>query len=301
MIVRPKPNSWSLFFVLRGSILPVVAPRLAAVALLSCAAVLVAEHYPHGFSQAALAPFTLIGIALSIFLSFRNSACYDRWWEARRQWGQLIVELRAFARDCETLIADPLQRRRMVLRGIGYTHALAARLRPTSAPIAQWLPADEWAALSAHRNLPDALLRAQGRELRQLLDSGALAPVLYPVFEARLLGMAGVQAACERILNTPLPFPYTLLLHRTAMLFCVLLPFGLAGALGWATPVVSVLLAYALFGLDALGDELEEPFGLAANDLPLDALARGIEIDLLEALGETDLPPPLLPRDYRLQ
>ena len=75
---------------------------------------------------------------------------------------------------------------------------------------------------------------------------------------------------------------------------------GLVGALGWITPFFSVLLAYAFFGLDALGDELEQPFGLMPNHLPLDALVRIIEIEMLQALGETALPEPLAPENGRL-
>jgi ion channel-forming bestrophin family protein len=112
--------------------------------------------------------------------------------------------------------------------------------------------------------------------------------------------MSAVLAACERIRNTPVPFGYTLLLHRTAYLFCFLLPFGFADALGWATPFVTALVAYTFFGLDALGDELEEPFGTLPNDLPIVALADTIEINLREALGETDLPELPQPKDYML-
>ena len=75
-------------------------------------------------------------------------------------------------------------------------------------------------------------------------------------------------------------------------MFCVLLPFGLASSLGWGTPVLSAVLAYAFFGLDQLGEEMEDPFGLEPNDLPLDALVRTIEIDQLDALGERPLPEP---------
>ncbi|MET0130486.1 MAG: bestrophin family ion channel, partial [Stenotrophomonas chelatiphaga] len=128
-----------------------------------------------------------------------------------------------------------------------------------------------------------------------------LAPILYAQFEERLHALSSIQAGCERILATPLPFAYTLLLHRCAWLFCVLLPFGLASSLGWATPVLSAVLAYAFFGLDQLGEEMEDPFGTEPNDLPLDAMVRTIEIDQLDALGQRPLPDPLLPRDYRLQ
>ncbi len=91
-----------------------------------------------------------------------------------------------------------------------------------------------------------------------------------------------------------------MLLHRTAYVYCLLLPFGIVDTTGVLTPLVVGVVAFTFFGLDALGDELEEPFGTEANDLPLDALCRGIEIQMREALGETDLPPALEPVDYCL-
>ena len=112
--------------------------------------------------------------------------------------------------------------------------------------------------------------------------------------------MALVQVACERILTTPVPFGYTLLLHRTAYLFCFFLPFGFADTLGWATPFATALAAYTFFGLDALGDELENPFGTQANNLPIVALADTIELNLLEAMHITDLPQAPKPVDYIL-
>ena len=294
MILRPRPSSWALLFILRGSIVPVVAPRLLGVALLGAAVVAAERHWPGLIPELPLASFALFGLALSIFLGFRNNACYDRWWEGRKQWGRLIIEARSLAREATALLGPypPLLR-----RAIGFTHALCARLRGRDerAAAAPWLPAEEAAALATAPNVPDAILRAMNVELAALRREGRLSDMLYTGLEERLHGLSEVQAACERILSTPLPFAYTLLLHRTAFLFCLLVPFGLAGTIGLATPVASVLLAYAFFGLDALGDQLEEPFGLEPNDLPLDAIARTVEIELLAALGESDLPPPLRP------
>ena len=112
--------------------------------------------------------------------------------------------------------------------------------------------------------------------------------------------MTSAAASCERIRNTPIPFSYTLLLHRTAYIYCFLLPFGLVDSIGFMTPFVVAIVAYTFFGLDALGDEIEEPFGMESNDLPLDALCRAIEIDMRESLHDPKLPAQLEPTQYRL-
>ena len=301
MIVRPRPGPLAVLFAVRGSILPQIAPRVAAITLLSLAVAVSARCWPGRTPDLGVSPFALLGIVLSIFLGFRNSACYERWWEARRQWGELIVELRCLARDSVTLLDDPALAERVTRSAIGFAHALALRLRGRpQAPALAWLPEPARPAASGRANLPQAILQGVGHELAARVRAGTLSDMLYQPFSARLAALTAVQTACERIANTPVPFAYTLLVHRTAMLFCLLLPFGLVGALGLATPMVTAILAYAFFGLDALGTELEAPFETTANGLALDAMVRTAEIDLLEALGVTDLPAPLRPTGFLL-
>jgi putative membrane protein len=91
-----------------------------------------------------------------------------------------------------------------------------------------------------------------------------------------------------------------LLLHRTSYLFCFLLPFAMAEPLGWMIPIFTAIVSYTYFGLDAIGDELEDPFG-RRNDLPVDAFVRTIEREILTAMGETQLPPVLVPVDFVLR
>lgn len=304
MIIRPRPQGWQLLYILRGSIVPAVAPRVLTITVLAIAVSAFAElWHPRGIERVSVAPFTLLGLVLSIFLSFRNGACHDRWWEGRQQWGQLIVQSRSLARECHALLPDdPALRTRVLRLAVGFAYALAARLRERDVrqAAAPWLDAAQRQQLQDRANTPDQLLGMIAAELALPLRQGRLDPYLYGVLESRLAAMSGIQAGCERIHATPLPFAYTLLLHRCAWLFCVLLPFGLVNALGWATPVVSTVLAYAFFGLDQLGEEMEDPFGTEPNDLPLDALVRTIEIDLLDSLGQRPLPEPLQPCDYVL-
>ncbi|AWN46375.1 bestrophin [Methylobacterium terrae] len=304
MIVRSRPGALAILFALRGSILPQIAPQVIGITAVACLVVATEQGWARAIPlHAGIGPFTLIGLALSIFLSFRNNACYDRWWEARKVWGALIVEARGLARLLGALLPeDEARRRRCLNRLAGFTHALHARLRgrDAAAEAAPFLPEAERGRLAACASPADAALTGLAIDLGGAVREGALSDVSFGLIEGKLAGLSGVQAACERIQGTPLPFAYTLLLYRTAWLYCLLLPFGLAASLGWGTPVATALVAYTFFGLDALGDELEEPFGAAANDLPLDALLRTVDGVVQDALGEP-VPPPLAPERYWLR
>ncbi|MGN7869515.1 Bestrophin, RFP-TM, chloride channel [Paracoccus haematequi] len=297
MIVRPRPGLLTLFFVLKGSIILRTWPQLAAVGLLSLVVVAAHRHAPQVVPGINPAPLTLIGIALSIFLSFRNNACYDRWWEARKLWGGIIHSARDVAR--QTVVLDdgpdgPSPERREILTAIiAFAHAAVAQLRHRTSLQAAGAP-----AVSARP--ADRILHEVAGLVGRLLRQGRLAPVEALALNDSLGRLTQALVGCERLANTPLPFAYTLLLHRTAYLFCFLLPFGLADMLGWSTPLAAMLVAYTFFGLDALGEELEEPFGLMPNNLPIAAYATVIEIHLRSALGETDLPAMPVPQDYVL-
>jgi ion channel-forming bestrophin family protein len=301
MIIRPRPSGLALLYALRGSVLPIIAPRLAIILIISIAAVLIHRHEPQYFVAINPAPFTLLGLGLPIFLSFRNNACYDRWWEGRRQWGALVAQSRTLLREIVTLLPDEGKlRRRLAFHVNAFAHALRDQLRDNAGDAPQsWLPAGGWARLSARRNRPGAILQDLGEELAALRASGQLSDILFTMFAARLEAMTGIQTACERLRTTPMPFAYALMLHRTVWLFCILLPFGIVGTLGLATPLLTLVLAYAFLGLDALGEELEEPFVTSPNGLPLDALVRVIEIATAEALGDTP-PAPLAPVEFVL-
>lgn len=297
MIVRPRPSILKLFFILRGSIIPRIFPQMLLVFAVSAIVVLAHRDLPSVIPGSFGAPFALFGIAISIFLGFRNSACYDRWWEARRCWGQLIYAARGFTR--QTLILPALHgergeaaRRELVELLIALPHVLVSYLRPDD-PAARRpkLPDAIMAEMESSANPPDALLRHLSLRLACLRRDDLLTDIQLQMLDQNLQQMGVAMANCERIRFTPIPFGYTLLVHRTAHLFCFLLPFGFSDMLGWATPFVTMLIAYTFFGLDALGDELEEPFGLGPNDLAINALAAVIENDLREALGEKDLPP----------
>lgn len=294
MIIRSKPNFADILFAVNGSILPRITPRLCAIAVVGVGAVLAAEVHPGIFAKISAIPFTLIGIALSVFMSFRNNACYDRWLDGRKLWGELIVACRSLARQ---LAALDERHRRFLLRGLcGFTAGLAARLRNGNerAAIGRWF---EGGGIPDSPNPTNDVLQGLGEYCIALMHNGELGAIHYAVVEGQLTALSNVQGGCERIAHTPVPFAYSLLLHRTALVFCLTLPFALAGSLGWWTLLPVLLVAYTFFGLDALGHQLEDPFGREPNALPLSSMQRNVERELLALLGCTDLPEPIQAKD----
>jgi ion channel-forming bestrophin family protein len=288
MIIRPRPTFFQLFFIMRGSIIPRIAPQIIGFTIYAAVVVVLARAFGISFGLYGLAPFTLLGVTLSIYLGFRNNAAYDRWWEARKLWGQLVYDIRNLARATTALIpASTAEARPLLMEALAFCHFLRGQLRnvDVSKEAAGFL-AKEFQAVDAYPNKTEAVLRKMGQRIGKLKAAGVIEAMDYRILDERFSTLAAVQAGCERIANTPLPFAYTLLLHRSAYIFCALLPFGLAGSLGWLTPLFTAVITYSFFGLDALSEELEDPFGMEANDLPLDRMCRICEISVFEALGE---------------
>jgi ion channel-forming bestrophin family protein len=304
MIIRGRPSLFQLFFILRGSVILRVFPQILITVALSALVVWLHETRPGLLPAFNSAPFALFGIALSIFLGFRNNACYDRWWEARRHWGEVLAASRDLDRQTLVLAGEEgdAARRRVLILAMAFSQSLVLHLRPggDEQKALRWLAATDRESYAASRNKPHAVLRLMSATLAEARRDGLLDDIPHQTLERTLATLEMVLAACERLRSTPIPFGYTLLLHRTAYLFCFLLPFGFANLLDWATPLATGLVAYTFFGLDELGDQLEEPFGTRDNDLPIGALADQIELGLREALGESDLPPPPKPVNYVL-
>jgi len=293
MIINPSISHLRLIFTLRGSMLLEMLPQILGLMAWSVGVVALHRWAPEwcpSFNGTAL---SLIGIALSVFMGSRNSICYERWWEGRRQFGALLGLTRHFAREvCLVDDADGLTRKRLIDLMISFTQALIPHLRlgaNAQKALARLSPADR-DVFAASRNPPDALLRLIARELDALRRAGRLGEISFQTLDRTIGDIGMVQSACERLRSTPVPLVYRLLLFRTSYVFLLLLPFGYVESHAWAAPVVAGLIAYAFFGLDEVAGQLERPFDTHPNGLPIEALADTIEINLRETLGEADLP-----------
>ena len=288
MIVRPSVHWLRMLFVWRGSILPVILPQLITITLFA-----VFIFHIHGSILSwkvslNFVPFSLIGLTLAIFLGFRNSTSYARFWEARTLWGVLLVENRHIMGMALTLGCSKEQCQELANRlcALGYAFKGQLRGEDSQRELEIFLsPADAQRIARARYPAAMAMLLIQEWIGEQMRD-GALAPVLVPALEHPLARLGNAVGGCERISSTPIPFTYSVILHRCVYIYCFLLPFGLLDTIGPMTPVIVCFLAYTFFALEALGAELEHPFGLSANDLALGSLCHTVESSVLEMMGE---------------
>lgn len=289
MIVRDKNNSLGLLFAWQGTILPKVLPALILVVFISALLVYLSQAHFVSLPAVPAIGFTIFGVILSIFLSFRNTACYDRWWEGRKLWGALIATTRHLCRDSHVL--DEQTREILLYRMMLFTYLLRDRLRQQT-PSIQAYQATTGFAPKSFEQLPKQInpsqwvLEQMQKELVQQYKQGKISDIIYNNLNQHTVALGDIQAGCDRILSTPLPFSYSVLLHRAVYSFCFILPFSLQANLGLWTPILVGLIAYMLLGLDELSAELEEPFGLQDNDLPLDSIVRLVERETLSSLGK---------------
>ncbi len=295
MIVRDRPGPRELLFALRGSIVPAIAPGIAVLMLFTAALVWLDHSYAL-FPPIDAFGFTVFGVALSLFLGFRNNAAYDRWWEARRLWGGLLADMRSFARDVDIFVTDKALRDRLLHGALAFLHLHRANLRGL---VDDRQARELGGALADAAHPPSAALDSIAAALGQARAQGALDGFGAMAFDQRLASMSLQQAGCERIAATPLPYVYSLLVYRTTYLYCLLIPFALIDPAGWMTPVFVGIIGYVFLGLAEVSEELSHPFGLTPNALPLDAICRAAEISIAPHLGRTP-PEPLEAVDYFL-
>lgn len=295
MIVRPEQHWLKLLFSWRGSVMKKILPKLLLFSMLNALYLFIIPlWHMHGII-AKENPIAFIGISISIFLGFRNNAAWMRYSEARNLWGNLLITARSLVREIKnTTPATQAEILSVVHLLVSYCYALKSALRHESTPeiVSNCAP-----HLREQRNITtpcNALLLEIGAWLHQHRQND----LNYQNLNQYLNTISTIQGGCERISNTPIPFAYTLILHRTVYIFCAIYPLLIINNFGALSVLFSLFTTYALLALDAIAAELEDPFGCEDNDLPLNAICNAIEIDLREMVGDTLLPAKVRPDKY---
>jgi ion channel-forming bestrophin family protein len=274
-------------------------------------------------------PIALVGTAVAFITGFKNSASYARLWEARQIWGAIVNSSRTFALHVLDAIPDDASRRQLLHRHVAWLTALRYQLReqrpwetmglsynreyrrhyhvaeweePFEEALSPWLAPAEAQETLARRGRATFLLQRQVDSLRQLAEPSVSGELRHLQLLRIIADLTDAQGRCERIKNFPYPRQFATLNLLFVWLFVILVPFGLLEEFQkfgtravWLTVPFSSVIAWVFHTMDKIGDASENPFQGSPNDVPVTALARNIEIDLLELLGTRPLPSPRSP------
>lgn len=244
--------------------------------------------------------FAILGISLAIFHGFCNNAAYDRFWEGRKLWGTLVWLSRNIARQVLTLPNVSMAEKQAFIRHqIAFVHSLRQQLRAedNTANLQRLLTVEEQQAVVGQNFIALRLTQIMGQMLANWQAEQKIDVWQWQSLDNTLGEIAHIQAGCERINNTPIPYAYFVLLHRTVYLYCFMLPFGLGNTIGWVTPFVVSFVGYTFMALNEIVDEISEPFGTGENELPLGMMCDTIETQLAMLSEQTFAPEikPVLP------
>ena len=255
----------------------------------------------------------VLGSGVGVFLAFRINSGYDRWWEARKIWGELQGVSRSFALSVTAFLvnenpsvgeqSDKASQKELIYLHLGFVNSLRLYLRNSDSRTWEnelWsrningtplVPESEAEKIKNTRNIPCQIVQLQGQKITRFFQSD-LDDLRYFQLFRLVYQFNDILGSCERIKNTTFPWGYAFYTRHLVWLMAALLPFGFVQELDIAGIILCALISTTFVTIEQVGRNLDNPFENAFNDTPMSSLSRLIEIDLLEQLGE-ESPAPL--------
>jgi len=266
-----------VLFRWRGSVVPAVLPRS-----LICAGfgLFITYLYQAGLSVSFSSLGNIVpSIVLGLLLVFRTNTAYERFWEGRKLWGQLVNTNRNLARQIwvavqENTASDCDAKIHHLRLLVAFARAMKHHLRcePLDEKFAAVVSTEEFAKLQTMQHPPLQIAFWIADYLQASFNQGRLNAYQLTTLHHQVDTLVDVLGGCERILKTPIPLAYAIHLKQLLLLYCLALPFQMVSVLEWWTAIAVGIISFAVFGIEQIGIEIENPFGHDANDLPLDSI-----------------------------
>lgn len=229
----------------------------------------------------------LLGFVISLLLVFRTNTAYDRWWEGRRQWGALVNSSRNLAMKLQAILPAGNTEARQFYKVMipNFAYSLKNHLRKSYvAAEMEALPGQEAFPADTAKHVPNQLALQITTKTMELYRSGDISGDQLIVINSELQNFTDVCGACERIRNTPIPFSYSAFIKKFIFFYVMSMPFGYVFSLGYLIVPMIVFVFFVLASLELIAEEIEDPFGWDANDLPLDTICGNIRLHVSELL-----------------
>lgn len=245
-------------------------------------------HYLKDTYQMDTVFFSLIGVILSLFLVFRLNTGYERWWQGRQAWGQLVNDSRTFALQLNTIISlEDLERRKFFSRHISnFCSALVWHLRDDINSAKYILEGNETKEeISSFNHQPNKIASYLFNEVEFMYRADQITDFDKQQTKSLIQGFIDVLGICERIKKTPIPFSHSAFIKIFILIYLTILPFGLANVFEYLTIPAVMVMSFAMLGIEVISEEIQNPFGVDANDLPTGLLADTIRDNVHEILN----------------
>lgn len=283
---NPK-NWWKLIFVFHKSdTFRQLMPAMAGVAFFTALVAYLENDVLHVQFKNTTVVHSLVGFVLSMLLVFRTNTAYDRWWEGRRLWGSFVNNSRNLALKLSVLLDEDADKKEFRILISNYVWAAKEHLRG-HIHIEGLEETENYSHdfFKATKHVPNQIMKAIYQKIKHLHLIGKLKDEHLIYLNNELQSFTDNMGACERIRNTPIPYAYSLFLKKVIFLYIFTMPIGFVIEFKyWAVPIVS-LVFYAFAGIEMIAEEIENPFGTDANDLPTDKIAKTIKENITEILG----------------
>lgn len=246
---------------------------------------LIFDAFTHFPVEIGVTTYEVGGGILVLFLVLRTNSGYERWWEARKNWGGITNQCRSLATAAVAFSPDPQWQSQLIRWTILFAHATRHRLRlERDLPEAVHLIGAEAARELEQADHPPLLVALRIAELLQHEAERIPSAVLMQMERDRI-SLLDYLGACERILTTPFPRSYNIVMRQFLVAFLAAFPFGILQKVTWLAPVLTAFVAFPMLALDEIGTELHHPFSKQfVNHLPLDEICKNIENNLLSLL-----------------
>ena len=289
MIVYKSTDWWEALRHLRSSgIIRLLLKRVLWVGLYAAVVTALVVKFDRFNLAVDKEFFSFLGILLSLLLAFRTNTAYDRFYEGRRLWGQLVNNCRNLAVLLHARLPAHDHANRTYLARLlsNFPIALDGHLRKgvRFEKLEEADPGFVERLQQAH-HVPSRLAALLQECFERLLREEVLLPSHLITLQRHHEALLDVAGACERIKATPIPFSYSYFIKGFVSVFILIMPFNLLDTYEWLTVPITMFGAYALLGVEMIGDEIEDPFGKDSNDLPLTQISNRIRANVHEILG----------------
>lgn len=224
-----------------------------------------------------IAVYSLVGFAISLLLVFRTNTAYDRWWEGRRKWGELVNDSRNLSVKLNAMLSDS-ETKEYFARLIGvFVVSMKEQLRNGIDLEQLELTEAEKKIAGKSSHIPATIVGWMHIKIQQLIQENTLTGDNAKLLDKNLNGFLDACGACERIKNTPIPFSYSLFLKKFIFIYVVTLPLAFVSSFGYFSAFIATFVFYVLVSMEVLAEEIEDPFGNDDNDLPTDTITERIK------------------------